>query len=38
MVRITFGKKNGVRARSEVGMGSLPGDLPVETEAVFGVK
>jgi enamine deaminase RidA (YjgF/YER057c/UK114 family) len=33
-----WGKKNGIGARSAVGMGSLPGDIPVEIEAVFEVK
>lgn len=33
-----WGKENGVGARSAVGMGSLPGNIPVEIEAVFEVK
>lgn len=30
-----FGAENGVGARSAVGMGSLPGNIPVEIEAIF---
>ena len=30
-----FGEINGVGARSAVGMGSLPGNIPVEIEAIF---
>lgn len=33
-----WGPENGVGARSAVGMGSLPGNIPVEIEAVFEVK
>jgi enamine deaminase RidA (YjgF/YER057c/UK114 family) len=32
-----FGKENGVGARSAVGMGSLPGNIPVEIECIFEV-
>jgi len=32
-----FGEDAGVGARSAVGMGSLPGDLPVEIECIFEV-
>lgn len=32
-----FGKENGVGARSAVGMGSLPGNIAVEIEAIFEV-
>ena len=32
-----FGTDNGVGARSAVGMGSLPGNIPVEIEAIFEV-
>ncbi len=32
-----FGKENGIGARSAVGMGSLPGNIAVEIEAVFEV-
>ena len=32
-----FGPDNGVGARSAVGMGSLPGDIPVEIECIFEV-
>src|SRR5207244_12780144 len=30
-----FGNENGIGARSAVGMGSLPGNIAVEIEAVF---
>ncbi len=30
-----FGKENGIGARSAVGMGSLPGNITVEIEAIF---
>lgn len=33
-----FGKDNGVGARSAVGMGSLPGNIAVEIEAIFELK
>ena len=33
-----WGNENGVGARSSVGMGSLPGNIPVEIEAVFEIK
>jgi enamine deaminase RidA (YjgF/YER057c/UK114 family) len=33
-----FGDDAGVGARSAVGMGALPGDIPVEIEAIFEVK
>jgi len=32
-----FGSENGVGARSAVGMGSLPGNMTVEIEAVFEI-
>jgi enamine deaminase RidA (YjgF/YER057c/UK114 family) len=32
-----FGPENGVGARSAVGMGSLPGNMTVEIEAVFEI-
>jgi enamine deaminase RidA (YjgF/YER057c/UK114 family) len=32
-----FGEDIGVGARSAVGMGSLPGDIPVEIECIFEV-
>lgn len=32
-----FGKDNGVGARSAVGMGSLPGNITVEIEAIFEI-
>jgi len=33
-----FGADHGVAARSAVGMGSLPGNIPVEIEAIFEVQ
>lgn len=30
-----FGREHGIGARSAVGMGSLPGDIAVEIEAIF---
>ena len=33
-----FGEDAGVGARSAVGMGALPGDIPVEIEAIFEIK
>ena len=30
-----FGPENGIGARSAVGMGSLPGNIAVEIEAIF---
>ncbi len=33
-----FGEENGVAARSAVGMGSLPGNISVEIEAIFEVN
>ena len=30
-----FGQENGIGARSAVGMGSLPGNIAVEVEAIF---
>ena len=33
-----FGDDAGVGARSAVGMGSLPGNIPVEVEAIFEVE
>ena len=32
-----FGPENGVGTRSAIGMGSLPGNIAVEIEAVFEV-
>lgn len=32
-----FGEENGVGARSAVGMGPLPGNIPVEIECIFEV-
>jgi enamine deaminase RidA (YjgF/YER057c/UK114 family) len=33
-----WGTENGVGVRSAVGMGSLPGNIPVEIEAVFELE
>jgi enamine deaminase RidA (YjgF/YER057c/UK114 family) len=33
-----FGRENGIGARSAVGMGSLPGNIAVEIEAVFEIS
>lgn len=33
-----FGPENGIAARSAVGMGSLPGNISVEIEAIFELK
>jgi len=33
-----FGEENGVGARSAVGMGSLPGNISVEVEAIFEIE
>lgn len=33
-----FGRDNGIAARSAVGMGSLPGNISVEIEAIFEVE
>ena len=33
-----FGDENGIAARSAVGMGSLPGNISVEIEAIFEVE
>lgn len=33
-----WGKENGIGARSAVGMGSLPGNIPVEIEAIFELQ
>jgi enamine deaminase RidA (YjgF/YER057c/UK114 family) len=33
-----FGEDVGVGSRSAVGMGALPGDIPVEVECIFEVK
>jgi enamine deaminase RidA (YjgF/YER057c/UK114 family) len=33
-----FGAENGVGARSAVGMGSLPGNISVEIEAIFELR
>lgn len=33
-----FGAENGIGARSAVGMGSLPGNITVEIEAIFEIE
>ncbi|MGV3771832.1 MAG: RidA family protein [Verrucomicrobiales bacterium] len=33
-----FGPENGIGARSAVGMGSLPGNIAVEIEAIFEIR
>jgi enamine deaminase RidA (YjgF/YER057c/UK114 family) len=33
-----FGKENGIGSRSAVGMGSLPGNIAVEIEAIFEIE
>ena len=38
LFRDVFGPENGVGARSAVGMGSLPGNIAVEIEAVFEIS
>ena len=38
LMREVFGSENGVGSRSAVGMGSLPGNMVVEIEAVFKVS
>jgi enamine deaminase RidA (YjgF/YER057c/UK114 family) len=38
LMRQVFGDDHGVGARSAVGMGSLPGNIAVEVEAIFVLK
>ena len=38
LFRDLWGDENGVGARSAVGMGSLPGNIPTEIEAIFEVE
>ncbi|MFV2068372.1 MAG: RidA family protein [Pirellulales bacterium] len=38
LFRDLWGEDNGVGARSAVGMGSLPGNIPTEIEAIFEVE
>ena len=38
LFRDVFGPENGIGARSAVGMGSLPGNIAVEIEAVFEIQ
>ena len=37
LFRGVFGEENGIGARSAVGMGSLPGNISVEIEAIFEI-
>ncbi len=37
LFRDVFGDENGIGARSAVGMGSLPGNISVEIEAIFEI-
>jgi len=37
LFRDVFGEENGIGARSAVGMGSLPGNISVEIEAIFEI-
>lgn len=38
LMRDVFGEDNGIAARSAVGMGSLPGNISVEIEAIFEIE
>jgi enamine deaminase RidA (YjgF/YER057c/UK114 family) len=38
LMRDVFGEDDGVGARSAVGMGSLPGNISVEVEAIFELQ
>jgi enamine deaminase RidA (YjgF/YER057c/UK114 family) len=38
LFRDVFGEENGIGARSAVGMGSLPGNISVEIEAIFEIE
>jgi enamine deaminase RidA (YjgF/YER057c/UK114 family) len=38
LFRDVFGEENGIGARSAVGMGSLPGNISVEIEAIFEIS
>ena len=38
LFRDVFGPENGIGARSAVGMGSLPGNIAVEIEALFEIS
>jgi enamine deaminase RidA (YjgF/YER057c/UK114 family) len=38
LFRDVFGEENGIGARSAVGMGSLPGNISVEIEAIFEIN
>ena len=35
LMREIFGEENGVGARSAIGMGSLPFNIPVEVETIW---
>ena len=38
LFRDVFGEEHGIGARSAVGMGSLPGNISVEIEAIFEIR
>ena len=38
LFRDVFGEENGIGARTAVGMGSLPGNISVEIEAIFEIQ
>jgi enamine deaminase RidA (YjgF/YER057c/UK114 family) len=38
LFRELYGEQRGVGARSAVGMGSLPGNIPTEIEAIFEIR
>ncbi|HEY1064685.1 MAG TPA: RidA family protein, partial [Pirellulales bacterium] len=38
LLKDLYGPENGVGARSAVGMGSLPGNMAVEIEAIFEIS
>ncbi len=38
LIAEVFGSEQGVGARSAVGMGSLPGNIPVEVEVIFEIE
>jgi len=38
LFKAIWGEENGVGVRSAVGMGSLPGNIPVEIEALFEMR
>jgi hypothetical protein len=38
LMKAVFGEELGIGTRSAVGMGALPGGIPVEVEATFLLK